>query len=402
MTSASRARLVLSIVETDTTFRREEVRGERMWVGRCIFCQAKLSVPLDGEAPPRVTVEHIVPRHHGGTDDAENLALACAACNGEKGRRHDNKAPDDPRRLAVTRALLERRKARWPASARPPVWPTVDAVASPAGGHTTDDATTQPLRVARLMIYPLKSAAGIAVEQATAGDRGFEHDRRFMLINAAGTFLSQRQHPAMALIQPGIDGSSLRFSARSGPPLAVPLRPSGPRVQVRVWGDECEAVEVDDGGWFRRQLGVDCRLVHMPDDSLRPVDPDHASRGELVSFADTFPFLLVLQASIDRLSRQTGRPLSAPRFRPNIVVSGGEADQETTWNRLRIGKLSFVAAKPCTRCKIVNIDPETALEGDDLLPALRRPGGDGKARFGQHLLAQTEGIVRVGDPVEEL
>jgi 5-methylcytosine-specific restriction endonuclease McrA len=109
----SRARLVRAIVATDNTFERRVVRGAPAWVGRCIHCQTRLVVPEDGEAAPDVTVEHIVPRHHGGTDDPSNLALACARCNAEKGMRHDNKRRDDRRRLEIEEMLLARRRSRW-------------------------------------------------------------------------------------------------------------------------------------------------------------------------------------------------------------------------------------------------------------------------------------------------
>jgi len=109
----NRASLILSIVATDNTFERRQVRGAPAWVGRCIHCQSLLVVPLDGDASPGVTIEHIVPRHHGGTDEPSNLALACARCNAEKGIRHDNRRRDDPRRLEVQALLLQRRARRW-------------------------------------------------------------------------------------------------------------------------------------------------------------------------------------------------------------------------------------------------------------------------------------------------
>lgn len=102
---------MLAIVATDATFARATVRGAECWVGKCIHCNARITVALSGETLG--TIEHIAPRTHGGTDDVENLALACARCNAEKGVRHDPRRRDDPRRLELVEALRARRRARW-------------------------------------------------------------------------------------------------------------------------------------------------------------------------------------------------------------------------------------------------------------------------------------------------
>jgi 5-methylcytosine-specific restriction endonuclease McrA len=109
----SKHRLLLAIVHTDATFERVHVRGEELWRGRCIHCNSALMVALDGRVLGPVTVEHIVPRNHGGADDLPNLALACARCNSEKGLRHDHKRRNDPRRVELEARLLEKRRARW-------------------------------------------------------------------------------------------------------------------------------------------------------------------------------------------------------------------------------------------------------------------------------------------------
>lgn len=401
MSNGQRIRLVLSIVETDSTFRKEAVRGVEMWVGRCIFCNAKLGVPLSGDADRHVTVEHIVPRNHGGTDAPENLALACAQCNGEKGRRHDHRDRNDARRLEVTGALLERRKERWPAGARAPSWPSVD------GQMTTSTAAPEPEpvepRVSALYIYPLKSAAGIEVPLGIVGDRGFEHDRRFMLVDERGRFLSQREIPAMARLQTRMGADSLRveFEKRS---LEIPLAPpERDRVTVEVWDDRCEAIEVEGGAWFSEALGRPCRLVFMPDDSIRAVDSDYASHGEIVSFADGFPFLLVSQASVDELTTRVGEPMSVLRFRPNIVVEGCAPGAEDAWRRVRIGDVPFALVKPCSRCEIVTIDPSSGQRGKEPLTALAAYRKQGrKVMFGQNVLAEASGQLRVGDKVTVL
>ncbi len=113
MSRRRRNRLILAIVATDVTFSRREVRGETLWVGRCIFCQRALSVTVEGELASRATVEHIRPRSHGGDDSLANLALACAGCNNEKGMRHDARPRGDARLAEIVAQLAARRSERW-------------------------------------------------------------------------------------------------------------------------------------------------------------------------------------------------------------------------------------------------------------------------------------------------
>lgn len=402
MSNGHRIRLVLSVIETDSSFHKELIRGEQVWVGRCLFCQAKLLVPLDGDAGRGVTVEHIIPRHHGGSDDAENLALACASCNGEKGRRHDLQDRNDPRRIEVTRALQERRRQRWPALARPPRWPPVEGDPSPEPPPPIAQAAA--VHVQSLHIYPLKSARGIEVSEAQVGDRGFEHDRRFMLVDERGGFLSQRQLPQMALLETEIQGELLVVRRAGQGSLQVPLRPGeGAAVSVQVWGDRCDALEIEGGGWFSEALGRLCRLVYMPEDAVRLVDPDYASHGEVVSFADGFPYLVVSQGSLEQLSERVGEPMSAGRFRPNLVIGGCEPGAEDGWKRVRIGGAVFSLLKPCSRCEIVTIDPDSGHAGKEPLATLAGYRKQGKkVLFGQNAVAQGRGRVRRGDAVQVL
>jgi len=109
----SNHRTVLNIVRTDDTFERVEHRGREVWLGKCLHCNGHLLVSLDGAPISRATVEHIIPRAHGGTDAPENLALACARCNHQKGRRHDVHYDTDPRVRELVEKLLEKRKRRW-------------------------------------------------------------------------------------------------------------------------------------------------------------------------------------------------------------------------------------------------------------------------------------------------
>ncbi len=133
MAGGKRARLIRMVVETDNTFERQFVRGEEVWVGRCIHCQRRLVAGLDGGASGGVTIEHLVPRHHGGADEARNLALACGGCNAEKGLRYDWRRRDDPRRLELEQALCERRLGRWREPGSAPLGLRPRAAGAPGG-----------------------------------------------------------------------------------------------------------------------------------------------------------------------------------------------------------------------------------------------------------------------------
>jgi 5-methylcytosine-specific restriction endonuclease McrA len=111
--SSAKRRRILDIVATDATFERTEHRGREVWLGKCLHCNAYLVVGLDGEPISRATIEHILPRVHGGTDDLENLGLACARCNHGKGSRHDQHYRRDPRVQELVARLLARRRERW-------------------------------------------------------------------------------------------------------------------------------------------------------------------------------------------------------------------------------------------------------------------------------------------------
>lgn len=110
---AARRKLILDIVATDASFERTEMRGQQAWVGKCIHCQSHVVIALDGEPIQRATVEHILPRTHGGTDALENVALACSRCNSLKGMRLDVRRADDPKLQEVIARLRERRLRRW-------------------------------------------------------------------------------------------------------------------------------------------------------------------------------------------------------------------------------------------------------------------------------------------------
>jgi uncharacterized protein len=255
-----------------------------------------------------------------------------------------------------------------------------------------------------LYVYPIKSCAGISLQSADLSATGLRHDRRWMLVDDTGEFMSQRAHPRMALISIRIAPERMIVSAPDMGELEIPLYPQAESsIDVRVWGDtnRGELVAEEADRWFTEFLKFPCRLVHKPDDDPRLVDSSFARSGDQVSFADGFAFLLISEASLEDLNMRLEDPLPMNRFRPNFVVRGCGPYAEDGWSRLRIGSVPFRVAEPCPRCAITTVDQRTGARGKEPLRTLATyRKSDGEVFFGRNLLHDTLGTIRVGDPVE--
>jgi uncharacterized protein len=261
------------------------------------------------------------------------------------------------------------------------------------------------MRLTGIWVYPVKSCRGLPLPEARVVDRGLEHDRRYMVVDAEGSFLTQRKLPEMATIATAIQGGELFLSRAGVADARVPLSlTEGRRRSVRVWDDEVEAIEHESGSrFFREALGIDCALVHLPDDVSRPLGPKRGRPGEQVSFADAYPLLLISEASLAELNRRLDTPIAMIRFRPNLIIDGDAPHCEDRHGELRIGELTFRAVKRCDRCTIPTVDPETGVRGVEPLRTLatyRRE--DGKVWLGMNVIHNALGDLAVGDHVEHL
>ena len=269
------------------------------------------------------------------------------------------------------------------------------------------------MRLARLYVYPVKSLRGFAVTDAQADACGLEGDRRFLVVDATGRFLTQRTLPRMALIDTRLRTDALILSA-GGRQIEVQrgADPAAPLRSVSVWqshGLLAEDCGDDVARWLGSFLEVPCRLVRMGPKFIRPVlKPDIAGPGDVVSFADSCPFLLVSEASVDdlndRLTAQGEERVPMDRFRPNLVVTGCRAYAEDSWTRFRVGEMTFHHAGPCTRCAITTTDQRTAERGREPLRTLasyrRDPRDSSDVIFGANIIHETKtGTLRVGDAV---
>ncbi len=259
------------------------------------------------------------------------------------------------------------------------------------------------LRLTGLNIYPIKSARGIALDQSEVDEFGLRYDRRWMVVDEAGVFLSQRNHPRLALVVPSISDGALQVNAPGMPTLQSPLGPKASVVtSVTVWDDTCSATWVGERAaeWFSEVLGTPCSLVHMADQVVRPANPGFAPPGVRVGFADGFPFLLISEESLADLNRRLVDPLPMNRFRPNLVVSGGEPYAEDGWRKIEIGGVRLEVVKPCERCLVTTTDQATGERGKEPLRTLatyRKVGSE--VMFGQNVVHENTGRLRVGDVV---
>jgi uncharacterized protein YcbX len=241
------------------------------------------------------------------------------------------------------------------------------------------------VRLVELHVFPLKGARGVSLERADVLAGGLRHDRRLMLLDARGEFVTQRKHPKLALVTtafvPGGRGSDdaparLAIGTPAAGAIEIDLAPSSPRPRrrVRIWGDEVAAVDVTGPvvTALSDHLGERCSLVYMPDDVVRPVEAPYGAPGDQVGFADAYPVLLASRSSLAELNARLDTPVPMNRFRPNLVVEGGEPYAEEEHPRVRIGALTFRMPKRCSRCNVTLVDQETAAVGKEPLRTLAR------------------------------
>jgi uncharacterized protein len=260
--------------------------------------------------------------------------------------------------------------------------------------------------LSQIFVYPIKSTRGIEVDQIRVDVSGPMHDRRWMLVDGEGVCLTQRTQPRMALMVPRFEGRHLVVEAPGMQPLRIEeWNGSGERVPVRIWDDDLRLPHphASYSRWFSDFLGQACRLVHLPDTVVRPVQAPFDRAPWRVSLADSFPILVIGQASLDLLNERLQEPITMARFRPNLVIAGTGAHEEDGWRTVQMGEVKMAIAKACVRCALPLVDPLTAQTGVEPLRTLatyRRKPDSSKVLFGQNALVTQPGVLRAGDAVE--
>lgn len=263
--------------------------------------------------------------------------------------------------------------------------------------------------ISQLNVYPIKSCAGVALETVRLFACGLEYDRSWMLVDAAGQFLTQRTVPRLALVRVGFSASELVIEAPGMDPLRTPLAESAlgdaQVVEATVWGDTVAALDTGSSTarWFSDFLGLPARLVRFHPAALRLASRKWTGDIEApTQFADGFPLLVIGQASLDdlnqRLVRKGAFAIPMNRFRPNIVVSGLDAYEEDYVETFRSdggdGAIALRVVKPCSRCPMPTIDQSTGApdprwpnEPTDTMSAYRANRLlDGALTFGQNAI----------------
>lgn len=261
------------------------------------------------------------------------------------------------------------------------------------------------LALTEIWIYPIKSLGGIRLKKAKVLEKGLAYDRRWMLVDEEGKFLTQRIHPEMALFKLTISNEQLTIThTQKLSKHSILLNPSrvNESKEVTIWDDTVKAFEVSEESsrWFSEMLSIPCTLVYFPEENIRAVDPRFASKQENVSLADGYPFLIIGEASLADLNNRMEVALPMNRFRPNFVFSGGKAFEEDEWKEFVIGTNRFLGVKPCARCVLTTIDQESAEKGIEPLRTLATyRKRDNKIYFGQNLLAIDHTFVQEGDRI---
>lgn len=264
------------------------------------------------------------------------------------------------------------------------------------------ESSDKSLLISELLIYPVKSLGGIRMESCRVTDRGFEHDRRWMLVDAKNRFITQREFPELVFFRTAILGNNICITdKRDNCSISIPLVTNGGEtIAVDIWDDRCEAICMDQpiSDWFSERLLQPVRMVYMPDQSRRPVDPAYAENGELTSFSDGYPVLIIGEASLQDLNRRLEIPITMDRFRPNIVFKGELPFEEDGFLEIFSGDVQFRAVKPCARCILTTTDQESGIRSPEPLKTLsvyRKLNN--KIYFGQNLLVLKIGRIQVGD-----
>jgi hypothetical protein len=260
--------------------------------------------------------------------------------------------------------------------------------------------------LSQIFVYPIKSAQGAAVTETALDISGPVRDRRWMLVDEQGVFLSQRTVPGMALVSPRFEGLDLVVTAPGMSRLVIrKWSGEGEWISVSIWRDQLRLPHPNQiySDWFSDFLGRTCRLVCLPDTVRRQVEAPFDQPEWRVSLADGYPLLLVSQASLDLLNEKLSVPVGMERFRPNLVISGTAPHEEDSWRRLQIGAAQFMIVKPCARCSVVLVNPST---GERELEPLRTLAGyrkqPQKVMFAQNALVTHPDHLRVGAAIQVL
>ena len=261
------------------------------------------------------------------------------------------------------------------------------------------------LVLSHIFIYPIKSLGGISVDSAYADKQGLKYDRRYLLVDETGMFITKRDFPRLAFLKLSIIENGFKvLNTMDSSQTVIPFESdSKENVSVTIWDDVCNAVMVskDLNNWFSSAINKKCSLVYMPDDEKRLVEKKYINEEHIVSFADAYPFLIIGQASLEDLNSRLQRSVPMNRFRTNFVFTGGNPYEEDNWKDFKISDAKFKAVKPCARCVITTTDQDTAERSVEPLKTLSDYRKiNNKVMFGMNVVCNKPGIVSINQKIE--
>jgi uncharacterized protein len=259
------------------------------------------------------------------------------------------------------------------------------------------------LCLSEIWIYPIKSLGGIRLETAEVMPKGLKYDRRWMLVDSNGDFLTQRELHQMALFKLALVDENLLVTHKEDK-ILIPISIEGSKSKgARIWDDNIIVNLTGDhyDRWFSEKLGMDCHLVQFPEANPRQIDQKYAKQDEHVSLADGYPFLIIGQSSLDDLNQKLDKPVPMNRFRPNFVFTGANEFAEDSWKIIRIGSVVFNVVKPCARCVLTTVDQDTGITSNEPLRTLASyRKQNNKVLFGQNMIALQTGSIKQNDRIE--
>ena len=265
-------------------------------------------------------------------------------------------------------------------------------------------STLNGLRVSEITRYPVKSLGGETLDTVEVGLLGPAWDRRWMVVDREGVYLSQRSEPRLALARSSIAPGQLVIETDAQETLHLPLEPDrGETLRARVWSDTVEAIAMSGAAseWFSDFLHRRCELVYLPEARGRALSPDYGQASDRTSLTDGYPFLIIGQASLDHLNARLETPVPMNRFRPNLVIEGADPFAEDHWTHIRVGDLPFRVVKPCARCVVTTTDQSSAERSPEPLKTLATfRSFDGKIMFGMNAIHDGSGRIDVGAQID--
>jgi len=262
------------------------------------------------------------------------------------------------------------------------------------------------IHLSAINVYPVKGIRGIPVPRGFVEPAGLTGDRRWIIVDDHGTFLSQRTQPRLALLTGAFDGTTLKMDGPGQESLVIRVPDGKERIAVRVWRDEVDAAAAPAAAdrWLSSFLEHPCRLAFMDDDGARPISSPRGQPGDTVSFADGYPLLLISEASLADLNERLDDPLPMDRFRPNLVAAGCAAFAEDRWRRIAIGEAIFRHAGLCARCSVTTVDQATGIRAGEepLRTLLDFRQTEAGVVFGVNLVPEKGGVIAAGDPLTVL